>query len=166
MPRRMLCLLAGAALLMAAAPATAPLPSIDQDGYARLVSARPGHVLVVNMWATWCEPCREEFPDLVKLHDELAPRGLDLVAVSLDVAADAATAVVPFVEKQGARFPVYIKKAGDDDAFINSVDPSWSGALPATFVYDAKGRLVESIHGQTTFAKLRAIVTPLLPSGK
>ncbi len=162
MMRSALWSLAGAAILMAAAPAQPPLPSIDRAGYADLVAARSGHVLVVNMWATWCQPCREEFPDLVRLHDELASRGLDLVAVSLDTAADAGTSVVPFLEKQGARFPVYIKKAGGDDEFIDSVDPGWSGALPATFVYDAKGRLVRSIQGPTTFAKLQAIVEPLL----
>jgi len=159
--RSLAIVLAGAALL-AAAPARDPLPSIDREGYAALVGSRDGRVLVVNMWATWCEPCREEFPDLVRLHRELSPRGLDLVAVSLDTASAVPGEVVPFLEAQGARFPVYVKKPGGDDEFINAIDTSWSGALPATFIYDGKGRLIRGIHGRTTFAQVEAIVAPLL----
>ncbi len=146
--------------------ATAPpvtVKSIDRRGYAGMLASLKGRPVVVNMWATWCVPCREEFPDLVKLHREMGVRGVQIVAVSLDLSSALESEVVPFIKAQRAAFPVYIKSPGDDDAFINAVSPAWSGALPSTFVYDASGKLVEEITGPTTFDNLRGIVTPLLP---
>ena len=155
-----------------AAPSSAPpvavamVRPIDRAGYAKLVAASKGRPLVVNLWATWCDPCREEFPDLVRFHRAMAARGLDLAAISIDMASSLETGVIPFLKSAGASFPAYIKTAGGDEEFINAVDPKWSGALPATFVYDAEGRLVRSIFGPTTFDQLTAIVTPLLPPAR
>jgi thiol-disulfide isomerase/thioredoxin len=149
--------------------ATAQPPSvksIDRQGYAGMLAGLKGRPVVVNMWATWCVPCREEFPDLVKLHREMGARGVQVVAISLDLSSALESDVVPFLEAQGATFPVYIKSPGDDDGFINAVSPAWSGALPSTFVYDASGKLVEEITGPTTFDALGGIVTPLLPVEK
>ena len=140
--------------------------SIDRAGYVAMLANLKGRPVVVNMWATWCEPCREEFPDLVKLHREMGDRGAQVVAISMDLASALESEVIPFLESQKAAFPLYIKSPGDDDAFINEVSPSWSGGLPATFVYDASGKLVKEITGQMTLRELREIVTPLLPAEK
>ncbi len=162
---RLLAAAAAAAALTCGAAAAQPasVKSIDRQGYAGMLAGLKGRPVVVSMWATWCVPCREEFPDLVKLHREMGARGVQVVAVSLDLSSALESEVVPFLKAQGAAFPVYIKSPGDDDAFINAVSPAWSGALPSTFVYDASGKLVEEITGPTTFDALRGIVTPLLP---
>ncbi len=152
--------LAAAVLVAAAAPP--PIRPIDPQGFAELRSASMGRPLVVNMWATWCEPCRTEFPDLVRVHRDLGPRGLDIVAISMDTPSALESHVVPFLKDQGATFPCYIKSPGDDDTFINSVSPDWSGALPATFIYDAQGKLVASVMRGTTYGQLEEIVKPLL----
>ncbi|HXM77534.1 MAG TPA: TlpA disulfide reductase family protein, partial [Thermoanaerobaculia bacterium] len=49
---------------------------LDSAGLRELLAAQKGRVVLVNFWATWCVPCREEFPDLVRLQRDLAPRGL------------------------------------------------------------------------------------------
>jgi thiol-disulfide isomerase/thioredoxin len=151
-----------AAAASASPPLTPMVRPIDQAGYVKLLAASKGRPLVVNMWATWCDPCREEFPDLVRLHRELAGRGVQVAAISLDMASALDTGVVPFLKSAGASFPCFIKTAGGDDEFINAVDPKWSGALPATFVYDGEGRMVKSFFGTTTFDKLKTVVAPLL----
>lgn len=161
--RRWALLTLVAAALAAATAAPAPkIEPIDREGYALLLGSLKGQVVVVNMWATWCEPCREEFPDLVKLHRELSGRGVRVVAVSLDQASALEKEVAPFLQAQGTPFATYIKSPGGDDEFINAVDPSWSGALPATFVYDRTGRLARGIHGRTSLEELRGTALPLL----
>ena len=166
---RHLLVLPVAAVLLAAAPdEPIRVESIDAGRYASLLASMKGRPLVVNMWATWCEPCREEFPDLVRLHADFNGRGIKLVVISMDMASDLRQKVVPFLRSQGAGFPAFIKSAGDDDGFINAVDPKWSGALPATFVYDPSGRLVRGITGPTNYEELSKILEPLAasPAGK
>jgi thiol-disulfide isomerase/thioredoxin len=120
------------------------------------------------MWATWCEPCREEFPDLVRLHHDLGGRGLQVVAISMDMSSVLDSAVIPFLKAQGASLPAYIRDGSveNDEEFINSVDPEWSGALPATFIYDRDGRIAKKILGPTSYSQLKEVVTPLLEPSK
>jgi len=163
-------LILAAAAVMVAAAGTAPpggaieVPAVDPGGYARAIGALKGRVVVANMWATWCEPCREEFPELVAFEKEMRPKGVALLTVSLDMASALADQVIPFLKQQGVAFPCYIKAPGDDDVFINAVDPGWKGALPATFIYARDGRLVSRTDGPTDRKRLTAAVTPLLES--
>jgi thiol-disulfide isomerase/thioredoxin len=146
--------LAIAALASCSAPpaSRSPGPTILPASASDLIAlaARPGaSATLVNVWATWCIPCREEFPDLLRLERRYGARGLRLVLVSADFDSAAARA---FLVKQNVAFPTYFK-TGDDMGFINALSPRWSGALPATFVYDGAGRLIrfwegKSDHGQ------------------
>ena len=133
-----------------------------------MLASHKGHPVVVNMWATWCDPCREEFPDLVRLHRELGGGGLQVVAISMDMGSVLESAVIPFLKAQGASLPAYIRDGSveNDEDFINAVDPEWSGALPATFIYDGNGRLAKKILGPTTYSQLKEAVTPLLAPSK
>jgi len=129
-----------------------------------MLASHKGHPVVVNMWATWCDPCREEFPDLVRLHRELDGRGLQVVAISMDMGSALDSSVIPFLKAQGAAFATYIRDGTveNDEDFINAVDPEWSGALPATFVYDRDGRITKKIFGPTSYSQLKEVVMPLL----
>src|SRR5262245_23650688 len=92
---------------------------------------------IVNVWASWCGPCREEFPDLLRVRRAYADRGLRLVLVSADFEPHAARR---YLDQMGVDFPTFIKTGNDMD-FINGLHPAWGGALPATLVYDGGGRL-------------------------
>jgi len=107
----------------------------------RALAAAPGaQATLVNVWATWCVPCREEFPVLLRVAGENRARGLRLVLVSADF-DDSLPAVRRFLGELGVRDTTYLK-TGDDQSFINQMGNEWNGSLPATFVYDARGQQV------------------------
>jgi thiol-disulfide isomerase/thioredoxin len=135
---------------------------IDLEGLERHLAGEKGRIVVVNFWATWCEPCREEFPELIRLHQHYASRGLTLLSISLDSPRVRDTLVKNFLAEQKPPFPAFIKTGGDDDAFINALDPDWSGALPATFIYDRQGRRRQALFGEQTFQSLEGYIQPLL----
>lgn len=133
---------------------------IDTAGLKLLLSrdAKRARPLLVNFWATWCDPCREEFPDLVKIDREYRSRGLEFVAVSLDDAADIKTAVPWFLKEMHATMPVYLLDVPDPEPAINLVDKDWGGALPATFLYDSEGRVAFKHFGRIEPMGLRAAI--------
>jgi thiol-disulfide isomerase/thioredoxin len=141
-------------------PASGLLQPASASEVKAAVAAARGKVVVVNVWATWCEPCREEFPDLLRLRRERGPRGVELILVSADFERQAAAAE-SFLREQGVDFPSYLK-SGKDMEFIEEFEPRWSGSLPATFVYDRRGRLVEFWEGLADFPTLSGKVAPLL----
>jgi len=137
----------------AAGPSREPQLVAASADRIRNVVRRPGATaVVVNVWATWCTPCRQEFPDLMRLDREYRARGLRLVLVSSDF-EDQAHEARRFLARQGVDFASYLK-TGNDMEFINGLDPRWTGALPATFVYDGHGTLRNFHEGRTTFAAL------------
>jgi len=134
-------------------PARAPaIQPADAPAVLNAVRAPGAKAVVLNVWATWCEPCREEFPDLVRLGHEYASKGVRLVLVSGDFDSEK-PAVTKFLTDQGVDFASYIK-SGDDMKFINGLNPKWTGALPATFVYDGQGRLRDFWEGKASYAKM------------
>src|SRR5918912_2067253 len=74
---------------------------IDVEGLKKLleVDEKGGRPLLVNFWATWCEPCRAEFPDLIKIDDEYRSRGLDFIAISIDDVSEINTTVPKFLKE-------------------------------------------------------------------
>jgi thiol-disulfide isomerase/thioredoxin len=145
-----------------AAPAvTAPAPvDTDAAGVERAVRSARGDVVLVNVWATWCDPCRHEFPTLLRVRRELSTRGFRLILVSADF-PDQRPKVMQFLARQGVGFKTFLK-AENDMAFINALDPRWSGALPATFLYDRSGKLRDFWEGETDYKVLVTKVRALL----
>jgi thiol-disulfide isomerase/thioredoxin len=118
-------------------PAPAVLP-ITADGVRDVVRRGEGRATIVNVWATWCVPCRREFPALLRAARAHRAQGVRLVLVSADF-PDQLPAVRRFLAARGVTDTTWLK-SGADMAFIDSLDRRWSGALPATLVYDRQGR--------------------------
>lgn len=135
---------------------------LDEAGYDSLITHREGKVLIVNFWATWCIPCRDEFPELVRLRTHFAGAAVDVVGISIDYPDEIEEKVKPFLKQVGANFPIYVLNVTDVDSFIQGVHPDWSGALPATFVYDRKGSVLKFLLGQQNFDQFRAAVQEVL----
>ena len=161
-----------AALLLCAAcshfviPSEPPPPKgvvdLNEAGWEKLRAQERGRVLLVNFWATWCDPCREEFPGLVRLYTTYRSHGLSIAAISMDE-PESVPAIEQFMKSQGANFGSYRQHFKDFEALVNSINPRWGGGIPATFLYDRDGRLVTSWEGATTFEEFEGAVKPLLP---
>jgi thiol-disulfide isomerase/thioredoxin len=125
----------------AKAGAAANLPLIDLAGYHKIVEKYKGKPLLVTFWATWCEPCRDEFPTLVALAEQYKPQGLSVFGVSLDSNADMHV-VRHFLAEFRPNFPNYRQDPQIDvDEFYHGVNPQWEGSMPETILYTRDGRI-------------------------
>jgi thiol-disulfide isomerase/thioredoxin len=135
---------------------------LDAKGLAARIEAEKGHVVLLNFWATWCVPCREEFPDLVRLQNALSQQGLRVIGVSTDFSKQLA-AVEAFLAKNKPSFPNYHRKSGGDDQdFINAVDPTWGGELPFSVLYGRDGNKVRTLAGKSSYADFEREVLKVL----
>jgi thiol-disulfide isomerase/thioredoxin len=158
---------AGAAL---AAPQTSKTAAprdpeiIDAQGFQKLLERDRGKAVLVNFWATWCEPCRDEYPMLNELAKQYAPQELKVIGVSMDDDGDLIL-MRRFLARYKPVFPNYRKKAGEEAQFRQAVFPSWNGSLPATFFYDKDGKQVGHMFGEGPREAYEATIRTLLASG-
>ncbi len=154
----------GAPLPLSAQAQSLVVRPIDPDGLRSLLNDRKGRGLILNVWATWCIPCVEEFPDLVRLDSLYRLRGVDVVTISIDFEDEVETKVRPFLHRMRASMPAYVNAFPTPSALIDALEPSWSGAIPATFAYDAKGRRVEYVIGHQRLDGFRKLAERSLRS--
>jgi thiol-disulfide isomerase/thioredoxin len=139
-------------------------PVIDLAGYYQVLAKYKGKPLLVTFWATWCEPCREEFPMLVELAKHYAPEGLAIFGVSLDGDAEI-NLVRRFLARNQPRFPNYRQKMGIDvDAFYRGVNPAWTGTMPETVFYARDGRIAGHFIGEQPRAAFEQAIREILAS--
>lgn len=142
----------GKTITMAQPAAKAPVTNdlvklLKPAEFAKLKADSAGKVLLINFWATWCAPCIAEFPEFVKIDQEFRDKGVRLISISTDEKSDLEKMVIPFLKKQKATFEAFLSDADDPQELIDVVDKNWSGALPATFVFDKKGKLSYTKYG-------------------
>jgi thiol-disulfide isomerase/thioredoxin len=149
----------------AASKATSAGPKVTQvdiNGLKALLKPN-GKPLMINFWATWCDPCREEFPDLVKL--DAAYKGkIDFLTVSLDDVADMNALVPKFLAEQKAEMPAYLLTTPDENAAIALVSKEWNGNLPLTIIYAPGGGVAYlrkgKIKGEVVSAEIDKLLAP------
>jgi thiol-disulfide isomerase/thioredoxin len=131
------------AMIVAAQSATkTPDPQIiDLAGYQQLLAKYRGKPLVVNFWATWCEPCRDEYPLIVELASQFKSQGISVIGINMDDDSDM-NLVRRFIARTQPHFPNYRQKPGIDlDGFYRGVNPSWNGTMPQTIFYTRDGHI-------------------------
>ncbi|ETX08666.1 TlpA disulfide reductase family protein [Candidatus Entotheonella palauensis] len=116
----------------------------DLQGRTVSLSGLKGKVVFLNVWATWCQPCVDEMPTIQRLHDQLKPRGLEVLTVSLDPLG--AQIVNPFVKKYGLSFPVLLDVKSHIQKLYGTT------GVPESFIIDKTGRLVEKVVGPRDWA--------------
>lgn len=135
---------------------------IDIEGLKKLLKPT-GKPLLVNFWATWCDPCREEFPDLVKINTAYKGK-IDFVTVSLDDLPDLRTVVPKFLREMKAEMPAYLLSTTDPDAAITLVSKNWAGNLPLTVLFDKDGTTAFEKNGKVRSDVLTAEIDRVLKS--
>jgi thiol-disulfide isomerase/thioredoxin len=140
-------------------PAPKPLPNLildTLDGEKWSLHENRGRVVLMNFWATWCEPCRTETPMLVKLGKEYKPRGLDIVGIALD--EDGAEPIKKFVAEYRIVYPILLPVPGSR---LSQMEP-----VPTTLLIDSEGRLAKKYVGAMPEEVLREDIEKLLKGFK
>ena len=137
---------------------------ITVEGLKEVLRRDSGKVVLVNTWATWCKPCREELPGLLKLRKEHSSQEFELVLVSADDTDIVEKSVRPLLGTLGVDFPSYIMDDSSSEAFMAKLMPDWDQAiaLPTSFLYDKHGNLAGRFVGGRTHDQFDTRVTKLL----
>jgi thiol-disulfide isomerase/thioredoxin len=134
----------------------------DLDGKAFKLSDYAGKVVVINLWATWCGPCRVEIPELIKLSNEYKSRGVELIGITNEDPVEDAALVKDFVKKQEITYRV---GWGDRNFELALMQGNVKNVIPQSFVITGDGRVIAHMTGfnaTTTPQKLRAAVEQAL----
>lgn len=153
-------------LLATSGAATADqLTAVDAAGLSDIltaVRAEGDPVVLVNFWATWCQPCREEIPIFLDLQKKYAEQGFLLIAVSLDEAETMDSDVRPFMQKWFPDFNSYISMEYDMDDMVSVVDNGWNEVLPTSYLFARDGSLSERLQGKYTAEEFASRIQDLL----
>ncbi|HEY8562777.1 MAG TPA: thioredoxin domain-containing protein [Pyrinomonadaceae bacterium] len=137
---------------------------IDDARIKELIKPK-GKPLLVNFWATWCGPCREEFPDLVEIDAEYRGK-IDFFTVSLDFIEELERDVPKFLSEMKAEMPTYLLTSADENALIASIAKDWNGGLPFTILYNEKGEVIFIRQGKVDHETLKREIEKTLGGKK
>jgi len=133
------------------------IQDIDAAGAAGLMKNQTNKLLMINLWATWCVPCVEEFPDLVTANRMYRDRDFKMVTISMDAMKDKDKALA-FLQKKQSSGLNYIYSGDSKYKLIEAIDPKWQGALPYTILVEPGGKIVYAKEGQVNADSLKAAI--------
>ena len=112
----------------------------DYDGLKPLINITDDKIHVVNFWATWCAPCVKELPYFEKIREKYKNDNVEVLLVSLDFPKQVEKKLVPFINKKNIKSKVLLLDDVNENFWITAIDSTWSGALPATLIYNKNQR--------------------------
>jgi thiol-disulfide isomerase/thioredoxin len=132
----------------------------DPHGKPQSMKQWQGRVLVVNFWATWCEPCREEIPGLLRIEKKYDSKSLKIVGIAID----SADKVRQFAKYFQINYALLI--GGLEAVDLSRQLGNKAGALPYTVVLDQEGKVVRTHLGKISEQELDELIAPLLAKGR
>jgi peroxiredoxin len=128
----------------------------DSEGNTQAISQWRGKIMVINFWATWCPPCREEMPELSRFHEHYRNKGV----LVLGIATDDVAKIREFTQETQVSYPLL---AGDMDAMnLGNALGNNKGILPYTVIVDRDGSVVKTYFGRVNHVMLEEALLPLL----
>lgn len=136
--------------------------SLNYEGLKPLLEKNDDKVYVVNFWATWCAPCVKELPYFEKIGEEYKDKNVEVLLVSLDFPNQVDKKLIPFINQKQLQSEVVLLDDTNENVWINAIDESWSGALPATLIYSNKNRKFyeQSFDYETLKNELKTFLKP------
>lgn len=134
---------------------------VDFNTLEPLLHKQNDTVYLFNFWATWCVPCVHELPYLEKMHEEYRDEKVKIYLISLDFSNRLEKSLYPFLEEKNIRSEVIVLDDPKANAWINKVNPEWSGAIPATLAYNREKRLFYE-GNFSNYEELEDFIKPLL----
>ncbi|MFD2117384.1 TlpA disulfide reductase family protein [Paenibacillus yanchengensis] len=122
------------------------------DGEERKLSDYRGKKVILNMWATWCPPCREEMPDMQKMHEQHGDSDIAIVAVNLTSSEQKIEDITEFVEEYGLTFPILLDPK-DQVAGRYQVT-----SIPTSYILDAEGKIQQKVVGPMSFEMMSELL--------
>jgi peroxiredoxin len=141
------------------------LESVDLAAVKQILANPSGKLRLINVWATWCAPCTAEFPELVKTDRMYRGRDFELITISTDK-ADKRDRTLEFLKKNQASNKNYIFTGESVYPLLETIDPSWQGALPYTLVVEPGGKIVYRCQGMVDPLALRKFIVELRMIGR
>src|SRR5205823_10738658 len=112
-----------------------PVKQMSFDRLMIHLNSMNDSMIILNFWATWCKPCVEELPSFEKLSEKYSEQKVKVILANLDFNSKVLTLVEPFVKNKKLKSEIIHITDTDPNTWINRVDSSWSGAIPATIIY-------------------------------
>lgn len=136
--------------------------NINKEKLEDLIQNRNGKALFLNFWATWCPPCVEEYPEIVKLAGEYKNNNIEFIGVSIDYPDEVESKIEPFLKKQNVNFKNYVNGFSKDEELINLISSKWSGAIPLTLIYNQNGKMEAYMFGGRNYGEFKEKIDEVL----
>lgn len=133
------------------------LLTLDKSGVIDLLANQTDKLRLINVWATWCGPCRMEYPEFIVIQRMFGDRDFEFVSLSTDKVSKQEKAL-EFLTEQASAVTNYIYSEDDKYAMIEAVDPDWNGALPYSILVEPGGKKVWSHQGEVSFLALKKTI--------
>lgn len=132
------------------------IPVYDFDALKPYLEKDNDTTYILNFWASWCKPCVDEMPDFQDIHDKYKDEKVKLLLISLDLPSQIDSRVIPFLKENNITAPVILLDDPKQNVWINAIDSSWSGSIPATLVYGPGGR--EFLESKLNYEEIEKLI--------
>ena len=137
------------------------IPTVDFEEFnSRYLQQKNDTTYIINFWATWCKPCVKELPAFEKINEQYRDQKVKVVLASLDFPDKIEKQVIPFLKKHNLQSEVILLDDPDANSWIPRVSEDWSGAIPATMIYNQQER--KFFEGSFTYEELNNELTSIL----
>lgn len=117
------------------------IKSFDFNSFESYLHKNDETTYVINFWATWCLPCIKELPYFEQLNEKYKDQNVKVILVSLDLPKKVESNLIPFIKKKNLKSEIIHLNDPNANEWIEKVDKSWAGSIPATIIYNKKGRM-------------------------
>ena len=133
------------------------IDEIDTSAIRELVKNKSEKLRLINVWASWCGPCVQEFPDLIMIDRIYRSRQFEFVSISADKLLRKES-VLKFLKKNEASNKNYIFNSDNNSALVDAIDPAWQGALPYSLLVEPGGKIIYRVQGTLDILEVRKLI--------